>query len=160
MAALSEKQSKHRWSNRLYVLFIGALAVLFSACGGVSGVLKPDPQVMESVFGQQPLPNHHYYHQENAFGDSGILAVDDRFTFHSRLWEPIDTNSNELPRLIKAMKQRGSRVQGFELQDRNGRRLGVLLANNTRYSVTVGSDGSFQVIYRGLTSEEQIRLLY
>jgi hypothetical protein len=116
----------------LFLVFFLTFATLLAVSGCSLenyGKLKSEPEVTQAFEAYQILPEHKYYYWGTSSRPVAIAGINENYTLSSRLWLPIDPESEEFRTMIDRVSLQGSgsttQPWGFSILDKSGNDVGV-----------------------------------
>jgi len=133
------KQETPAWGTALLVF------LLIAGCTMANyGRLEPNAEVRRQFKACQALPGYRYYYRGTFSQPIAIVGINPKFHLESKLWVPIDPESEKFRALIgKVSLQTNGPVEpwGFVVRDAAGQRVGVWYSAVRDVSIDVTGDG-------------------
>ena len=100
---------------RLWHFFAFSFLLLTCGCaaGLPSGSWDVDDRVRQAFEAGHLFPDHTYYYLGSATAPDAIIAVDNRYTLQSRVWERVDISQEQLGRWMQFYRTDNSRPCDF-----------------------------------------------
>lgn len=127
------------------ILFFIAVAALGGCAMSKYGKLESSPDLTRAFKAYQVIPDHTYYYRGTFSKPSVIAGIHKNFDLNSKLWVKIDTQSQDLRKLIDRVSFKGSGCgtvpSGFIILDHSGRNVGIWYSARRSAAVEVKENG-------------------
>ena len=128
-----------------YLVAAGAVATLLGCAPCEEcGSLKRQNEITFLFLDSEIIPGYVYYYSGRDQWPSAIMAVEPRYTIESGFWKPVGLEGEELSEWLRNTtlwkQSRQTRLNGAEILDPNGKRVGVFFSKFDNLITKFGAD--------------------
>ena len=120
-------------STILYLVVAGAVATLLGCAPCEEcGSLKRQNDITFFFMNNEIVPGYVYYYSGRDQWPSAVMAIEPGYTIKSEFWKPVGLEGEELSEWLKTTtiwkESRQTRLNGAEILDPNGKRVGIFFS--------------------------------